>query len=113
MSAKELKEHIEILQRQGQDVRRHQVQLHLKTAVPAAGLVMALVGAPLGIQSHRSAASIGFGLSVVVIFVYYLLMTMGSALAQGGHLSPVLGAWLQNVILGGCGVVMVVKRAGR
>jgi len=94
-------------------VRRHLVQLHLKVALPAASIVFALVGAPLGMQSHRRAASIGFGLSIVVIFVYYVLMSVGSALGEGGQLPPALGAWLQNILLGAFGIIMILRRGGR
>lgn len=113
MTMAELREHIAILESQGQETRRHQVQLHLKTALPAASVVFALVGAPLGIQPHRRAASIGFGLSVVVIFIYYVLMTVGTALGQGGAVSPVVGAWMQNVLLAAFGIALLVRRGGR
>ena len=52
-------------------------------------MIFALVGAPLGMQSHRSASSVGFGLSIIVIFIYYVIMTLGSALAQE-DICPVL-----------------------
>lgn len=113
MTMRELRAHIDILRSQGADVRRHLVQLHLKVALPAASIVFALVGAPLGMQSHRRAASIGFGLSIVVIFVYYVLMSVGSALGEGGQLPPALGAWLQNILLGAFGIIMILRRGGR
>lgn len=112
MTIRELRDHISVLNARGDDVREHVLQLHLKFAVPAASVVFALVAAPLGVQPHRSASSVGFGLSIVVIFAYYILMTVGSSLAQGGHVHPVVGAWLQNVVLGAAGAVMM-WRAGR
>ena len=83
MNIRELARHIEILKSQGAETQKLEVDWHLKWAIPAASLVFALVGAPLGLQSHRSASSVGFGLSVIVIFIYYMIMTLGSALAQG------------------------------
>ena len=100
MNIRELSRHMEILRSQGKETHKLEVDWHLKWAIPAASIVFALVGAPLGIQSHRSASSVGFGLSIIVIFIYYLIMTAGSALAQGGYLPPLIGAWLQNIILG-------------
>ena len=50
--------------------------MHLKFSIPLASVVFALVGVPLGIQSHRSASSSGFGL-IIIIFLYYVLMSMG------------------------------------
>ena len=100
MGLAELKEHIEVLNAQGADVRSLEVQMHLKYSIPMASLVFALVGTPLGIQSHRSARSTGFGLSIIIIFLYYIVMTLGSALGQAGVLPPALAACIQNLLLG-------------
>jgi lipopolysaccharide export system permease protein len=91
MNIRELSRHMEILRSQGKETHKLEVDWHLKWAIPAASIVFALVGAPLGIQSHRSASSVGFGLSIIVIFIYYVIMTAGISLAQGGYLPPVIG----------------------
>lgn len=113
MNIRELSRHIEILRSQGKETHKLEVDWHLKWAIPVASLVFALVGAPLGIQSHRSASSVGFGLSIIVIFIYYVIMTAGSALAQGGYLPPFIGAWLQNIILGIVGLGLMWRAARR
>lgn len=111
MSLAELKSHISVLRSQGVQVRDLEVKMHSKYSIPLAALVFALVGAPLGIQPHRSATSIGFGLSIILIFVYYTLMTLGSALGQGGYLPAWLAAWGQNIVLGGCGLIMIARQS--
>ncbi|MGI6610992.1 MAG: LptF/LptG family permease [Limnochordia bacterium] len=110
MSLAELREHIGILRSQGAEVDGLEVKMHLKYAIPLASLVFALVGVPLGIQPHRSGTSIGFGLSIIVIFIYYTLMTLGSALGQGGYLVPWLAAWIQNIVLGVFGIVLMIRQ---
>lgn len=110
MGLAELRRHIDVLRSQGADVRSLQVKMHLKYSIPLAGLVFAVVGIPLGIQSHRSASSIGFGLSIIIIFAYYVMMSAGSALGQSGILPPFLAGWLQNIVLGGYGGWMLVRK---
>ena len=112
MNVAELREHIEVLRAQGVDVRKYEVDLHLKYALPMASLVFALVAAPLGMQPTRSASSIGFGLSIVIIFLYYVFMSLGSALGQAGTLPPALGGWLQNIVIGGTGVFLIIRQGG-
>lgn len=111
MSATELREHIALLQSQGAEVRSLQVEMHLKYALPMASFVFALLAAPLGAQPHRSASSIGFGLSVILIFVYYILMATGTALGQAGILPPILAAWSQNLLMGGVGALLIWRKA--
>lgn len=112
MNLVELREHIAVLREQGVDVKKLEVDLHLKYALPMASLVFALVAAPLGLQPTRAASSIGFGLSIVIIFLYYLFMSLGSALGQAGTLPPVLGGWLQNIVIGGTGVFLIIRQGG-
>jgi len=63
------------------------------------------------VQSHRTGSSIGFGLSIIIIFIYYVVMSVGSALGTGGYVPPELGAWLQDIGLGAVGIGLMIKRA--
>ncbi|MCE9559290.1 MAG: LptF/LptG family permease, partial [Armatimonadetes bacterium] len=59
-----------------------------KISVPFASLVFALVGAPLGIRNHRTGASTGFWMAVLIIFAYFLVTNMMSMQARGGAIPP-------------------------
>ena len=54
---------------------------------------------PLGIQPTRSVHSRGFSVSLGLIFLYYLLLTLGQNLGERGALHPLIAAWLPNVVL--------------
>ncbi len=111
MSIKELGRHIELLEQEGQDVKKLQVSYHQRFSIPLACFIFALVGAPLGLSPNRSGSSIGLGLSIIVIFIYYTMMTVGSALGQSGNLTPWLGAWLQNIIFIVVGIGLLIKKS--
>jgi lipopolysaccharide export system permease protein len=49
------------------------------------------------------------GLSIIVIFIYYGLMTLGDALGGQGTVSPWLGAWMQNILFTIVGGFMLYK----
>ena len=109
MRQSELREQIRVLEEEGRDVRELKVDYHQRFAVPFACFIFALVGAPLGLKPNRSGSSIGLGLSIVIIFIYYTMMTVGAALGQAGTLSPWFGAWIQNIIFTVVGFGLVVK----
>jgi len=109
MTAAELRNYIKILREQGQDVSRYLVDYYAKYSLPAASFFFALIGAPLGLCSKRPGASTGFGFSVGIIFTYYIIMTLGSALGESGFLTPLTGAWLQNVIVGSIGILLLIR----
>ncbi len=100
MSFVEAQDYLQILQRSGNltKIREWQVRIQQKIAIPFICLVLGLVGTALGSLPHRSSGGWAFGLSVVIIFVYYLLMFIGDALSQAGLLAPVVGAWFPNVL---------------
>ena len=109
MSLDELEKHIALMKEEGRNVKKLKVTYHQRYSIPFACFIFALVGAPLGLQPNRSGSSIGLGLSIIVIFIYYTMMTVGSALGQSGHLSPWLGAWLQNIIFIAVGVLLLYR----
>lgn len=74
------------------------MEIHRRFSLPMASFVFAIVGAPLGVQRQRSSSSIGFGLSVIIIFLYYAIMTFLEAMGKGHVIPPALAVWLPNVI---------------
>ena len=111
MSMQELSSFIEMRREDGRDVSSLLVLYHQRFAIPFASFIFGLLGAPLGMQSSRSGSSIGLGLSIVIIFIYYAMMTIGSALGQNAIIPPFLGAWLQNFIFLLVGIVLLIKKA--
>jgi lipopolysaccharide export system permease protein len=74
------------------------VELHKRFILPLAPLVFALIGVPLGIQSHRSGRGGGFTLALVIFLIYYLLLSLAETLAIEGGLSPVPTLWLPTFL---------------
>lgn len=93
------------------EIRNLQVQLHFKIAIPFACFFFALLGTPLGLQPQRRTSSAGFGLSFLFVFIYYLLMGVGSILGRAGTIPPALGAWFQNIIFGIYGGWKIIRKA--
>ncbi|MBU2698995.1 lipopolysaccharide export system permease protein [Sporomusaceae bacterium BoRhaA] len=111
MSMKELKQEIRLLKSQYIPTATYEVELHQRLAIPLASFVFALIGTPLGLQPHRSSSSIGLGLSIIIIFIYYGIMTVSTALGQGAAISPVLAAWLPDIIGIFAGIYLIRKSA--
>ena len=76
------------------EARRMRVRIQEKFTLPAACIVFGLTGSIFGVRSiSRSSKSQGFGLSVLMIFGYYLLSFFSSSLGVKGIFNPVLAAW--------------------
>lgn len=101
MNARALGEYIVQLQSLGQDTRALQVRWHQKFALPWAALPFALLGVILGARTVRTRSQ-GLGLSLVLVFGYYLLMSLGTALGDSGQWTPLWAAWLPHLVLMPC-----------
>ncbi|EHA63304.1 LptF/LptG family permease [Synechococcus sp. WH 8016] len=90
------------------EARRLRVRIQEKFTVPMACLVFGLIGSSLGARPNsRTSRSQGFGISVVLIFVYYVLSFSFSSLGVKGTLDPLLAAWGPVLIsLAGGGVLL-------
>ena len=87
------------------------VEVQRKFAIPFACLVFAALGVPLGIQPSRSVHSRGFSMSLVLIFVYYLLLTFGQNLGERGTLPTTVAVWLPNTVLSVVAVYLLARAA--
>jgi LPS export ABC transporter permease LptF/LPS export ABC transporter permease LptG len=83
-----------------------------KFSLPAACLVLALIGLGLGASNRKDGRLASFALGFAVIFVYYVLLYSARAAAFGNRLSPSLAPWIVNILLGVAGVVLVIWRVG-
>ena len=83
------------------------VELNYRLALPMACLVLALVAVPIGLISRKGGKAFGLMLSILLVFIYYVLMASGLNLAKEGGLNPVVGLWMANVVFGAAGLVML------
>jgi lipopolysaccharide export system permease protein len=111
MNIADIRRNIDLLRQSGntKEIRKLEVRLEQKYALPFICVVFAVVGASLGMRPQRTGAAIGFGLSVLIIFGYYLLLFICGALGQVEFLSPIAAAWLPNLIGITAGLVILTR----
>lgn len=71
---------------------------NLRIAIAFAPAVFVMLGTALGILFRKGSKSVGIGISVVVILVYYGLFLLSVNLSSRGVLPPVLLTWIPNLI---------------
>jgi lipopolysaccharide export system permease protein len=96
-----------------QAARKMRVRIAEKFSFPAVCLVFGLLGSSLGVRPNsKRSRSQGFGLSVVLIFSYYLVAFSFSAMGVNGALPPLVTAWAPVLIFVLIGLALL-QRASR
>jgi LPS export ABC transporter permease LptG len=84
-------------------------QLQARLAAPWTCLVVVLIAIPFGAPSGRRNLFVGVAASIFICFAYFVLQKFGMALGTGGHLPPLLAAWLPNALFGGAGAWLTTR----
>ena len=99
---------IESVQKQ---IDQYWVEIHKKYAIPVACVVFVLIGVPLGIMSRRGGFGTAAGLSLGFFILYWSCLIGGEKLADRDILTPWIGMWAANIILGVGGIYLTYRSA--
>ena len=89
------------------EIRTFKIRIQQKYSLPFVCVVFGLVGASLGVRPQRTGKATSFGISVVIIFSYYLIAFISNAMGEVGVFSPVISAWLPIFMFLGVGVFLL------
>jgi len=93
----------------GRSIDRYMVEVHKKYAIPFACIVFVLVGAPLGVMARRGGFGVAAGLSLGFFLLYWACLIGGEKLADRDIISPFIGMWIANIIIGVMGIYLTVR----
>jgi lipopolysaccharide export system permease protein len=91
--------------------RRIKIEMHKRFSLPAACMVLGFFALPLAFFFQGVKRQVGLLVCLGAFFFYYVLLSGGMSLAEGGVLDPAVALWLPNVLFvlaGGVGMWMVV-----
>ncbi|MCM8779035.1 MAG: LptF/LptG family permease [Candidatus Omnitrophica bacterium] len=106
MNIQELKVERERFLSQNIDISPLNTEIHKRIALSFACFTFVLIGFPLGALIHKKGNAVAFGLSLVVLGLYYLLTIVGEAFSRQGLLNPLFSMWMANISLGFLGIVL-------
>jgi LPS export ABC transporter permease LptF len=78
---------------------RYSVELQFRISLAFACLVFCVLALPATLGFARGQSLVGVLTTLVVVFVYYVIMLWLRMAGESGHLSPLIAAWLENGVL--------------
>jgi LPS export ABC transporter permease LptG len=83
---------------------------HYRWALPITCFVTVLLAVPLSIRFSRHGGGSGIFLAVVLSVMMLFISTITLALGESGVLSPLIAAWLPNILFAGIGLYLYHRR---
>jgi lipopolysaccharide export system permease protein len=80
-------------------IRNYEYGYWNKIALPLAAFIFGVLGATLGIRSHRTGTATGFALAIGIIFTYFTLANFMNVWALGGVIPPYVASF-SPIVLG-------------
>jgi lipopolysaccharide export system permease protein len=109
MNYARLHRQIEMVRESGGNPNDYIVSMYTKLSYPWTSLVLALLGIGLSAQKKKASMASGFGLTLVICFSYLAIEQIGAALGKNERLSPLLAAWVGNLIYGAVAVALLTR----
>ena len=113
MSIAQAREYLKVVQLEGDEksLRKLLVRIQTKISLPFVCLVFGLIGSALGLRPQNTSKATGFGICVGLIFSYYLLSFVSESMGIWGLVTPVMAAWLPNILGLFAGTWLLVQSA--
>jgi len=105
----ELRNHIDKIRRGGGSIDKYLVDLYFKFSFPFTSFIFAVIGAALSSAKRKPSMATGFGMTLLISFMYYGILRVGQSLGHSGVLHPLLGAWMGNIVFALIGGVMLYR----
>jgi len=97
---------------QGSQATRLTTDYHSRIAFPFVTLIMVLVGIALSLRrsgTRGGSMAMGIGQALAVGFCYWAAHSIAIALGRGGALTPILAAWMANIVFMSFGLYLMFK----
>jgi lipopolysaccharide export system permease protein len=110
MPMTELWQRIKFQSRQGLDITKDLTDFYFKLSTPFTAVLFVLLAVPLAVTPQRTSSSVGMGLSLLIVFVYYMMYILVTKFAQAEWIPPLVAAWVPNGMVAAAGVYLLIRR---
>lgn len=110
MDAKTILRKIEVQKRSGEKTNKLETAYFFKYSGSMMNFIVLLIGAALAHRFNRNGGlSQKFGIGILLVFSYYVVIRIGLKMGENGALNPMLGAWIGHIIFAVVAVWMLYR----
>ena len=112
MTSPQLRRHIHSQKERGLgNIKAFQIEYHSRIASILSAFILTLIGASLSAKKIKGGMGVNLGIGLVLSMAYILFQTVSSSFAVKGNMSPVIAAWLPNILFSIIGIYLYKEKA--
>ncbi|MDR2383330.1 MAG: LptF/LptG family permease [Prevotellaceae bacterium] len=105
----ELQDNIKEQKMRGQNPNKSLLENYNRTSIPFSVFVLTLIGVSLSSRKIRGGIGMQIGIGIALSFIYILFLRFSEVFIQVGVASPLLAAWIPNLIFSVVAVVLYIR----
>ena len=110
LSVSEYNTYLKRLELIGSDNTKEKIQYHQRFSAVFSHIIVILIGLPFALSFGKTHGKIiSFTVALIFAFVYWAAQAAGQSLGENGIVSPILAAWIGNILFGMFGLILVAK----
>ena len=109
LNSKKLRKKIDETEKGNIERNTYTNEYWLRWTVAVAPIVFVLIAIPVGIMAGKGGKAIGFGMSLGVIFIYYLFLVISMNVGEKGYVPSCYIMWLPDLVLAVVGIILFRK----
>jgi len=109
MPSPEILKTIKVYRKQGIPFINHEVEFWIRWVFAFASIAFALIALPIGIMIGKGGKGIGFGMSLGIILIHYILTIITIDLSEKEYAPTSLIMWLPNITTMIIGICLLIK----
>jgi lipopolysaccharide export system permease protein len=110
MTTSEFQNYIKQLDKLGIPSERERIQLYFRWSSAFSHIIVMLIGIPFALGfAGKHGKFISFTFALIFAFVYWGILAVAQSLGENRVISPLLSAWIGNIIFGVFGIGMLAR----
>ncbi|WP_299578225.1 LptF/LptG family permease [uncultured Sunxiuqinia sp.] len=102
----DLNDEIKDMKLRGVNTTEFEIEKHRRFAGPFSAFILTIIGASLASRKVKGGLGLHLGLGILQAFTYIMFMQISTVFALSGAVSPLMGAWIPNILFGALAAYM-------
>lgn len=109
LTSSKISKKIKTFNKDDDQIYKYKNEYWTRWVLAAAPIFIAIVAIPIGMMAGKGGKAAGFGLSLCILFVFYMLLIIALNIGEKGYIPSAIILWLPNIATLAVGIILFNK----